>query len=75
MIAGFVTPTNGHVFLAGRDVTPIPPHRRNLGVVFQNYALFPHMTVFENVAYPLRMRRTSSRETPLRVFLHEAGWS
>ncbi len=67
MIAGFVTPTSGHVFLAGRDVTPIPPHRRNLGVVFQNYALFPHMTVFENVAYPLWMRRTNSRETSHRV--------
>lgn len=67
MIVGFVMPTSGHVFLAGRDVTPIPPHQRNLGVVFQNYALFPHMTVFENVAYPLWMRRTNSRETSLRV--------
>ena len=67
MIAGFVTPTTGRVCLAGTDITPIPPHRRNLGVVFQNYALFPHMTVFDNVAYPLWMRRTASHETARRV--------
>jgi spermidine/putrescine ABC transporter ATP-binding subunit len=67
MIAGFIIPTTGHVLLAGKDVTPTPPHRRNLGVVFQNYALFPHMTVFDNVAYPLWMRGMRSRETSLRV--------
>ncbi len=63
MIAGFITPTAGHILLAGRDVTPTPPHRRNLGVVFQNYALFPHMTVFDNVAYPLWMRGMRFHET------------
>ena len=69
MIAGFVSPTTGRVLLAGADITPIPPHRRNLGVVFQHYALFPHMTVFDNVAYPLWMRRTASHETAERVCL------
>jgi putative spermidine/putrescine transport system ATP-binding protein len=67
MIAGFVVPTTGRVLLAGTDITPIPPHRRNLGVVFQHYALFPHMTVSDNVAYPLWMRRTSAHETAQRV--------
>ena len=57
LIAGFETPDGGTVELAGRDMAGIPPERRNLGVVFQNYSLFPHMTVAENVGFPLRMRR------------------
>src|SRR5579872_800143 len=56
MLAGFEAPTAGHIFLSGRDITRVPPYRRGIGVVFQNYALFPHMTVGENVAYPLRLR-------------------
>jgi putative spermidine/putrescine transport system ATP-binding protein len=67
MIAGFVAPTVGQVFIGGECVTSVPPYERNLGVVFQNYALFPHMTVFDNVAFPLRMRRTSRRETAAQV--------
>ncbi len=57
MLAGFEAPTHGEILLAGRPVTNVPPHKRNLGVVFQNYALFPHMTVAENVAFPLLARK------------------
>jgi putative spermidine/putrescine transport system ATP-binding protein len=56
MLAGFETPTAGRIELSGRDITGLPPYQRGIGVVFQNYALFPHMTVGENVAYPLRVR-------------------
>jgi putative spermidine/putrescine transport system ATP-binding protein len=56
MIAGFEEPTDGVVELAGEDLTHRRPYERNIGVVFQNYALFPHMTVERNVAFPLRMR-------------------
>jgi putative spermidine/putrescine transport system ATP-binding protein len=56
MLSGFETPTTGSISLAGRDITLTPPHRRGIGMVFQNYALFPHMTVGENVAYPLKLR-------------------
>ncbi|MGO3147147.1 MAG: ABC transporter ATP-binding protein [Leucobacter sp.] len=61
IIAGFETATSGSVAIAGKDVLGIPSHRRNLGVVFQNYALFPHMTVFENIAFPLRQRKFSKQ--------------
>jgi putative spermidine/putrescine transport system ATP-binding protein len=57
MIAGFVPVTSGRVRLGGRDVTNLPPHRRNTGLVFQGYALFPHLTAAENVAFGLEMRR------------------
>jgi spermidine/putrescine ABC transporter ATP-binding subunit len=56
MIAGFVTPSEGDVQFDGKSVIALPPYRRNLGVVFQNYALFPHLSVFENIAFPLRLR-------------------
>jgi putative spermidine/putrescine transport system ATP-binding protein len=56
MVAGFETPTKGHIRLGGQDIAGQPPQRRNLGVVFQGYGLFPHMTVQENVEFPLRMR-------------------
>ncbi|MEO9188654.1 MAG: ABC transporter ATP-binding protein [Acetobacteraceae bacterium] len=59
MVAGFTPPSAGDVLLNGRSVTALAPERRNMGVVFQNYALFPHMTVQENVGFPLRMRRQS----------------
>lgn len=55
-IAGFVAPSSGRMLLDGRDVTGLPPERRNFGVVFQGYALFPHLTVYDNVAFPLRAR-------------------
>ena len=57
IIAGFEDPDRGHVFLGERDMTGVPPERRNIGVVFQNYSLFPHMNVAANVGFPLRMRR------------------
>src|SRR5437588_1604774 len=57
MIAGFESPTRGRVLLAARDVTEAPPEGRNCGMVFQNYALFPHLTVHQNVSFGLQMRR------------------
>ncbi len=67
VIAGFVTPTKGRVLIDGKDVTPIPPNRRNIGIVFQSYALFPHMTVFQNVAYGLTLRRMPFSEIRRKV--------
>ncbi|MCW2127993.1 ABC transporter ATP-binding protein [Bradyrhizobium elkanii] len=67
MIAGFEMPDSGKVLLDDLDITRLPPHRRELGVIFQNYALFPHMTVAENVAYPLQMRRVAKAEVEARV--------
>ena len=55
-IAGFVEPTAGEIYVAGQPITSVPPEKRNFGVVFQGYALFPHMTVAENIAYPLKIR-------------------
>ncbi|HEY1837180.1 MAG TPA: ABC transporter ATP-binding protein [Rhizomicrobium sp.] len=57
MLAGFEAPTSGDILINGKSIVHTPPYRRNMGVVFQNYALFPHMTVAENIAFPLRARR------------------
>ncbi len=59
MVAGFTAPSSGAIFLNDRPIAALAPERRNIGVVFQNYALFPHMSVFDNVAFPLKMRRLS----------------
>ena len=67
MVAGFIAPTAGTVVLKGRDITKLPPNHRNMGMVFQNYALFPHMTVFDNVAFGLRARRLPNNEVGPRV--------
>ncbi len=67
MIAGFEQPTSGRVLLMGEDVTGVPPHRRATNLVFQNYALFPHLTVFENVAFGLRVKRVARDLIPGRV--------
>jgi putative spermidine/putrescine transport system ATP-binding protein len=67
MIAGFESPTAGEILLGGRRLTHVPPYRRNLGMVFQHYALFPHMTVHDNVAFPLRTRGVTRVETTRRV--------
>ena len=66
-LAGFTRPTRGHIQIAGRDLAAVPPHKRNFGMVFQHYSLFPHLNVAENVAYPLRMRRMSRADTEERV--------
>jgi spermidine/putrescine ABC transporter ATP-binding subunit len=60
MIAGFVTPSEGAILVDGEDVTTVEPHRRDVGMVFQSYALFPHMNVFENIAFGLKMRKQSA---------------
>jgi putative spermidine/putrescine transport system ATP-binding protein len=67
MLAGFEEPTQGYIELDGMPISHLPPHKRNIGMVFQNYALFPHMTVAENVAFPLRVRSTPGREVRDRV--------
>ena len=59
MLAGFESPTAGEILLDGRPITRTPPHKRNFGMVFQNYALFPHLTVGQNVAYPLTVRKVA----------------
>ena len=67
MVAGFTLPSAGHIRIGDRDVTHVPTHRRDIGVVFQQYALFPHMSVAENVAFPLRMRGIGRAERDDRV--------
>ncbi len=67
MIAGFERPTAGEIVLDGVDVAQVPPHRRNVHTVFQNYALFPHMDVFDNIAFGLRRRRVAKAELDRRV--------
>ncbi|MCZ2405498.1 MAG: ABC transporter ATP-binding protein [Burkholderiales bacterium] len=67
MLAGFESPTAGEISLNGTPITRTPPHKRNFGMVFQNYALFPHMTVAENIAYPLRVRKLAAAEREAKV--------
>ena len=67
MIGGFEEPTSGVIELSGVDVTWLPPYRRNVNTVFQNYALFPHLTIYENVAFGLRRRRVADNEIRSRV--------
>ncbi|WP_421089357.1 ABC transporter ATP-binding protein [Pseudochrobactrum sp. MP213Fo] len=67
LLAGFERPTGGTVSVDGKRIDQLPPHKRNMGVVFQNYALFPHMTIAENVAFPLKMRNISTSEIQDRV--------
>jgi putative spermidine/putrescine transport system ATP-binding protein len=67
MLAGFETPTNGEIYLDGNPISNIPPHKRGIGMVFQNYALFPHMTVYENLAFPLRVRKIPKDEIDKKV--------
>jgi putative spermidine/putrescine transport system ATP-binding protein len=67
MLAGFIAPTAGRVRLGGKDVTVLPPWKRNAGMVFQSYALFPHLTVAENVAFGLEMRKIPKSDIPSRV--------
>ncbi|MFZ2869328.1 ABC transporter ATP-binding protein [Zavarzinia sp.] len=67
MLAGFETPTEGEISLDGKRLNDLPPHKRNIGMVFQNYALFPHLTIAENVAFPLSVRGVSRAEQKVRV--------
>ncbi|QNK73381.1 ABC transporter ATP-binding protein [Variovorax sp. PAMC28562] len=67
MLAGFESPTSGDILLNGRQITGTPPHKRHFGMVFQNYALFPHLTVGQNVAYPLTVRKVSKDDQTTRV--------
>ncbi|TCK31443.1 putative spermidine/putrescine transport system ATP-binding protein [Ancylobacter aquaticus] len=67
ILGGFVQPTSGSILLGERDITFEPPHTRDIGIVFQNYALFPHMNVAENVTFPLRARRMPKSEWPGRL--------
>ena len=67
LIAGFEPPTTGKILMDGADIAPLPPFRRDVNTVFQQYALFPHLTVRENVGYGLRMRRVAGPELDRRV--------
>jgi putative spermidine/putrescine transport system ATP-binding protein len=67
MLAGFEPPTSGEILIAGRSMHNVAPHKRNIGMVFQNYALFPHMTVAENVAFPLSVRHVPKAECEERT--------
>src|ERR1051325_8743678 len=67
LVAGFYIPDEGRIILNGRDQSRVPPHKRNTGMVFQNYALWPHMALWSNVAYGLKMRRVSNDEKHKRV--------
>jgi len=67
ILAGFEFPSSGSIFLGDQDVLPIPPDQRPVNTVFQNYALFPHLSVFENVAFPLRLRKNTDKEIKEKV--------
>ena len=67
MLAGFEPATHGEVFLAARPINNVPPHKRGIGMVFQNYALFPHLTVAENLAFPLAVRKLGKEEIARKV--------
>ena len=67
MLAGFETPTSGEIYLDGNPISSIPPNKRGIGMVFQNYALFPHMTVKENLAFPLEVRKMQKSEIDEKV--------
>ncbi|WP_461621925.1 ATP-binding cassette domain-containing protein [Bradyrhizobium sp. 23AC] len=67
MLAGFEAPTQGSILLAGRSIGNMAPHKRDIGMVFQNYALFPHMTVEENLAFPLKVRKLGKLEREAKI--------
>ncbi len=67
VIGGFIEPKSGNVFFGGKDITHLPPYKRQVNTVFQKYALFPHLNVFENVAFGLRLKKLPEKEIRLRV--------
>ena len=71
MVAGFIQPTSGAIVVRGRDITFLPPHKRDTGLVFQNYALFPHLTVTENIAFGLN-RRSIPRDEQRTAYRRDA---
>ncbi|BEP16909.1 ABC transporter ATP-binding protein [Pyrofollis japonicus] len=71
LIAGIYKPTSGRIYFGDRDVTDLPPGKRNIGLVFQNYALYPHMTVYDNIAFPLRLRKAPESKIDSKV--HEVA--
>ena len=75
MLAGFVTPDTGHIEIAGHDITRLPPEARDIGIVFQNYAIFPHMSVFDNIAFGLKMRKVDrdTIRTKVEAVLRQVG--
>jgi len=68
MIAGFEVPSSGRIFIENQDITDIPPYKRQVNTIFQNYSLFPHMTIFENVAFGLRIKKIAEKEIQNQVF-------
>ena len=67
MVAGFVRPSSGHIVIGGDEMTYLPPERRGIGIVFQNYAIFPHMSVYDNIAFGLKLRKLDKAEIDRRV--------
>lgn len=67
ILGGFVQPTSGSIWLGDWDITLVPPHKRDIGIVFQNYALFPHMNVADNITFPLRARRIPKSDWPRKL--------
>src|SRR4051812_48868605 len=67
IVAGFVHPSSGRLFMDGQDVTGLPPQKRSIGMVFQDYALFPHLTVAQNIGFGLKERGVGSRQIKSRV--------
>jgi len=67
MVAGFEFPTEGSIMIGGRDVAPVPPNKRGISMVFQSYALFPHLNIYENIAYGLRVKKTPAPEIASRM--------
>ena len=67
IIGGFLTPDSGSVKFEGKEINNIPPYKRNVNTVFQRYALFPHLNVFENIAFGLKVKKFSDREIQKRV--------
>ena len=74
LIAGFEMPTSGTILLDGADITELPPNKRPVNTVFQSYALFPHLTILDNVAFPLRVRRLPRSEQRARAMAALCCW-
>ena len=68
MVAGLEIPTDGRILIKGEDITYLPPDKRGLGMVFQNYALFPHMTIKENIMFPLKMKKTKCPKQKWKIW-------